>query len=174
MFCSSATRSPVQPHSYFHLLSSSLLINLLRYSVAYVQPFPTDSKSVGYPEIIELVLFGSTELQLCFKYWPTSPPPPFFFLPQYPFLTLLNTLIKIIYALSKYIAFIMPAKEISIYYSTFQHLHLINNTQIGDKDWCVHNITKTWFTHSAIASVISVRASCFSNCLIFIPCSLEN
>lgn len=43
------------------------------------------------------------------------------------------------------------AKEISLYYSfTFQHLHLINNTWIGDKDWWVHNITKTWLTHSDV------------------------
>lgn len=44
----------------------------------------------------------------------------------------------------------MPTKEISIYYSTSQHLHLINKTRIWDKEWCVPNITKTWFTCSEV------------------------
>lgn len=34
--------------------------------------------------------------------------------------------------------------------TTFQLLHLINNTRNSDKDWCVCNITETWLTHSEV------------------------
>lgn len=45
----------------------------------------------------------------------------------------------------------MPSREISpFYFSTFQQLHLLINIQIRDKDWCVRNVTKKWFTRSNI------------------------